>query len=480
VVDANFGGVKKLTLAGEANRPVFVSPAGIDAGTGAVSAAESRISSDFGRVGKRVSDLRGYGGQLTFGLAPDVFKFRTKFSFYASTSYTLQWTRRQFRGFDGAAFGDPREKEWAPSGTDARHVVVMTGGFSHPKTGTLTLFSRLQSGLPYTAIVQGDVNGDGRGGDRAFIPDPAKESDTQLASQMRSLLDNSRSNAKDCLLASLGRIAPRNGCRSQWSQSLNIQWRPPMPRKWGGRVLPTVYLQNVLAGIDQAMHGNDNLRGWGSQITPDATLLIPRGFDNGSQKFKYDVNPRFGKSLVSRAIGRDPFRIVIDFSLNLSTNFDLQQLRRAVEPVKSPQGWQRRSADSLAAFYLSNTSSIHKLLLSESDSLFLSTAQIKALKSADSVYSQRVRALYVPLGEYLSKGMGAAGKSELDSVKATQKKYWEVFWEQPEIAGAVITATQRNLMPMFERMIATPMEDRKNSQWQFGNAVTFSDKPPAK
>jgi hypothetical protein len=480
VIDANFAGVKKLTLVNENSRPVFVSPLGIDSNTGAVSAAESRRSNDFGRVAKRVSDLRGYGGQLTFGLAPDVFKFRTKWSFYASTAYTLQWSRRQFRGFDGAAFGDPRSKEWAPSGTDARHVVVMTGGFSHPKTGTLTLFSRLQSGLPYTAIAQGDINGDGRGSDRAFIPDPAKESDAQLASQMRSLLDNSSGNAKDCLLASLGRIAPRNGCRSQWSQSLNIQWRPPMPRKWGGRVLPTVYLQNVLAGIDQAFHGNDNLRGWGSQITSDATLLIPRGFDKDAQRFNYDVNPRFGKSLVGRSLGRDPFRIVIDFSLNLSTNFDLQQLRRAVEPVKSPKGWERRTADSLAAFYLANTSSIHKLLLSESDSLFLSATQIKNLRNADSVYSARVRALYVPLGEFLSKGNGAAGKAELDSVKAIQKKYWEVFWEQPEIAGAVVTPAQRQLIPMFERMIATPMEDRKNSQWQFGNPVTYADKPAAK
>jgi hypothetical protein len=478
VIDANFGGVRRMTLANESNRPVFVSPLGIDAATGAVSAAESRRSSDFSRVAQRISDLRGYGGQLTFGLAPDVFKFRTKFSFYASSAYTLQWTRRQFRGFDGAAFGDPRAKEWAPSATDARHVVVMTGGFSHPKTGTLTLFSRFQSGLPYTPTVQGDINGDGRGGDRAFVPDPAKETDTQLASQMRTLIDNSSDNAKDCLLASLGRIAPRNGCRSQWTQSLNIQWRPPMPKRWGGRVVPNIYLQNVLAGIDQAVHGSNDSRGWGSQITPDATLLIPRGFDKDQQRFRYDVNPRFGKSQVGRSLGRDPFRIVIDFSLNLSTNFDLQQLRRAVEPVKSPVGWQRRSADSLAAFYLSETSSIHKLLLSESDSLFLSAAQIKGLKSADSVFSARVRALYVPLGDFLSRGNGAAGKAELDSVKKTQTRYWEIFWEQPEIAGAIVTPTQRQLMPMFDRMIATPMDDRKHSQWQFGNALTFSDKPP--
>jgi hypothetical protein len=474
-IDANFAGAKQVTLTSEANRPVYVSPLGIDPASGAVSAAESRISNDFGRVGKRVSDLRGYGGQMTFGLSPDVFKFRTKFSFYGSTSYTLQWTRRQFRGFDGAGFGDPREKEWAPSGTDARHVVVVTTGFSHPKTGTLTLFSRLQSGLPYTPTVQGDVNGDGRGGDRAFVPDPAKETDTQLAAQMRSLIDNSRGNARDCLLASLGRAASRNGCRGPWTQSLNIQWRPPMPQRWGGRVIPNVYLQNVLAGVDQALHGGNSLRGWGSQIAPDATLLVPKGFNRDAKRFLYDVNPRFGQTRIARGLGRDPFRIVIDFSINLSTNFDLQQLRRAVEPVKNPRGWERRSADSLASFYLSETSSIHKLLLSESDSLFLSAVQMKGLRTADSVYSARVRALYVPLGEFLARSNGAAGKAELDSVKATQKSYWKVFWEQPEIAGAFVTPAQRELMPMFARMIEVPMEDRKHSQWNFGQPVKFAD-----
>jgi hypothetical protein len=478
-LDANFAGVRRLALANENDRPVFVSTAGIDPASGAVSAAESRISSGFGRVASRVSDLRGYGGQLTFGLAPDVFKFRARLSLYTSGSYTLQWTRRQFRGFDGAAFGDPRDKEWAPGAADARHVFVFTGGLSHRKTGTLTLFARAQSGLPYTPIVQGDVNGDGRGGDRAFIPAPADESDATLAAQMRSLIDNSRGGAKDCLLASLGKAAPRNGCRGPWTQSLNIQWRPPMPQKWGGRVIPNVYFQNVLAGLDQAIHGSGSLRGWGSQIAPDPVLLVPKGFDANAERFRYDVNPRFGQTRVGRATGRDPFRIVIDFSLNLSTNFDLQQLRRAVEPVKSLAGWARRSADSLASFYLSNTSSIHKLLLSESDSLFLTAVQLKGLRAADSAYSARVRAIYVPLGEYLARGNGAAGKQELDSVKTTQKEYWRIFWEQPEVAGAIVTPTQRQLMPMFERMIATPMEDRKNSQWQFGHPVKYADPPPA-
>ncbi|HEX2723868.1 MAG TPA: hypothetical protein VHM24_13210, partial [Gemmatimonadaceae bacterium] len=476
-VDENFAGTQRFTLQSEGGRPVYVSTSGIDPVSGSVSASESRLSTAFGRVGSRVSDLRGYGGQINFGLSPDVFKFRPKLTIYGSANYTLQWTRRQFRGFDGAGFGDPRVREWAPNSSDARHVLVLTAGFSHPKTGTITLFSRAQSGLPFTPLVQGDVNGDGRSGDRAFVPDPAREGDPSIAAQMRLLLDGSSGSIKDCLTASAGKAAQRNGCSGPWTESLNIQWRPPMPSKWGGRVMPTVYLQNVLGGVDQALHGSSSLRGWGSQAVPDPVLLVPKAFNASARRFRYDVNPRFGTTNAGRSIGRDPFRIVIDFSLSLSTNYDLQQLRRAVEPVKGPAGWERRSADSLASFYLRNTSSIFKALVAESDSLFLSKAQVQALQKADSVYSERVRAIYIPLGEFLARGRGGAGKAELDSAKATDKLYWKIFWEQPEIAAAIVTGAQRELMPMFARMVEVPQGERKDSRWQFGHAVQFTDKP---
>jgi hypothetical protein len=475
VVDANFSGVSKMNLANEGNRPVYVSSASIDAASGAVSTVESRRAAQYGRVGVRVSDLRGYGGQLNLALSPDVFKFRGGASFYGSISYTLQSTKRQFRGFDGAGFGDPRLVEWAPGANDARHVFVLSTAFSTDKTGTVTAFARAQSGLPFTPLVQGDINGDGRSGDRAFIPDPAV-ADPALATQLQALLANGSSVARGCLLANLGHVAPRNGCRGPWTQSLNIQWRPPTPKRWGYRVSPNIYLQNVLAGVDQLLHGN-SMRGWGSPAVPDPVLLIPRGYDAANKRFNYDVNPRFADTRPGRTLLRNPFRIVLDFSFNLSTDYSLQKLRRAVEPVKSPIGWQRRSADSLTAFYLQNTSSIHKILLEQTDSLFLTKAQVAALQTADSVYSARVRAIYVPLGEFLSRGHGDAGKAELDSANATEKLYWKIFWEQPEIAAAIVTPAQRELMPMFKSMLAIPAKEREHSQWQFGHPVTFSDKP---
>jgi hypothetical protein len=474
IVDANFSGAQQFSLANEGNRPVYVSTGSIDPNSGAVSAAESRVSSSFGRVTTRVSDLRGYGGQLTLGLSPDAFKFRSKLQLFTSLNYTLQSTRRQFRGFDGAGFGDPREREWAAGPNDARHVVVVTGGMSTPKTGTITLFARAQSGLPFTPIVQGDVNGDGRGGDRAFIPSPGVGS---VGAQLDALLASGSETARDCILANAGGVAKRNSCRGPWTNSLNIQWRPPVPRKYVRRLTPNVYLQNVLAGLDQLFHSPDNLRGWGSPATADPVLLVPHGFDPASKSFAYDVNSRFADTRPGRTVLSNPFRLVIDFSMDLSTDYELQQLRRAVEPVKGPNGWQRRTADSLTSFYLGNTSSIHKMLIAEADSLFLSKAQVAALRKADSIYSAQVRAVYAPLGLYLAAGQGDASKASVDSASAAHKRYWEIFWKQPEIAAEIVNPTQRDLIPMFKSMLAIPMEDRKNSQWQVGYPVQIVDRP---
>jgi hypothetical protein len=484
-VDVNFAGAPQFTLPAEGNRPVFVPTAAIDAPSGTVSPAGSRKSDLFGRVGMRTSDLRGYGGQLTTTIAPDLFKLRFHLgvSFFTSLSYTLQESRRQFRGFEGAAFGDPRLTEWAPSNNDARNVFVYTLGVYTEKTGALTLFTRVQSGLPFTPIVQGDVNGDGLSGDRAFIPNPALTTDTALSSQLRSLMSNGSSSARRCILDNLGRAAQRNGCRGPWTAMLNLQWSPPFPRRWLGRVTPNVYFENVLGGVDQLLHGSSGLRGWGGQPVVDPVLLVPHGFDPVSKSFKYAVNPRFADTRPINTLTRNPFRITLDFSFDLSVDYPLQELRRAIEPVKGPHGYTRRTADSLAAFYLSRTSSIHKLLLENSDSLFLTKPQVAALQHDDSVYSAEVRAIYIQLGNFLAQHEGSdPGKAELDSVKNTSKTYWKIFWRQPEIADSVVTPAQRELMPMFKNMLAVTPKDREHSQWNFGNPVTFSDKarPPQK
>ena len=90
----------------------------------------------------------------------------------------------------------------------------------------------------------------------------------------------------------------------------------------------------MLAGLDQLVHGGKSLHGWGSPAALDPNLLVPRAFDKTTEQFHYDVNLRFAETRPGRIGFQNPFRIVLDFSFDLSTNYDLQQLRRAIEPVR--------------------------------------------------------------------------------------------------------------------------------------------------
>ena len=70
VRDLNFAGAPKFTLAGEGNRPVYVTAASVVPTTGAVSPVESRAFQAYGRVTDRVSDLKGDARQITVYTIP--------------------------------------------------------------------------------------------------------------------------------------------------------------------------------------------------------------------------------------------------------------------------------------------------------------------------------------------------------------------------------------------------------------------------
>lgn len=481
VIDRNFAGVQRFTLASENNRAVFVTPTAIDASTGAVSAADSRRSSEYGRVSAITSDLEGRGAQLTMTAGLDRFNRRWRGWPFLSATYTLQRVDRQQRGFDGAALGDPRVVEWAPATTDARHVWLLQAGVSG-KFGTLSAFGRLQSGLPFTPLVQGDVNGDGRGGDRAVIANSSLATDATLRDGLRALEQQGSATARSCIAASLARPGERNGCRGPWTKTVNASWTLPRrfdSKSWWSRVGVSVFANNVLGGIDQLVHGANNMRGWGGVPLPDPVLLVPRAFDASARAFRYDVNPRFAETRPSRSSWREPFRLTLDVSIRLSTDYDLQSLRRAVEPVRVNGRWERRSVDSLQAKYLRNTSSIHRILVLEGDTLLLTPPQVAQLQQLDSVYSAEVRARYRALAEFLAtQPEGVASKVALDSVTAVTKDYWATFWKQPELAAAVLNSQQIEVFGLLKDMLTIPQSQRQGQQYFFGNSVPFRHAAP--
>lgn len=103
---------------------------------------------------------------------------------------------------------------------------------------------------------------------------------------------------------------------------------------------------NTLTGLDQLLHGSDNLRGWGQPSFPDRTLLYVRGFDQATETYRYQVNEHFGAPNGTRDAFRIPFQIAIQGRLALGTDPARQQFNNAVG--RGPGGW-RMNPEALKA-----------------------------------------------------------------------------------------------------------------------------------
>src|SRR5207245_2796242 len=140
-----------------------------------------------------------------------------------------------------------------------------------------------------------DVNGDHAANDRAFVFDPARVADTTLRSAMTRLLASPQGA---CLRRQVGAIARAGSCAGAWSTSLNATIRvDPAALRVSDRMSAELVLIDVPSGLDVLLHGTHG-HGWGTPSDPDPSLLQVIGFDPGGSRYRYAVNPGFGRALV--------------------------------------------------------------------------------------------------------------------------------------------------------------------------------------
>ena len=323
--DVNLRSTPQFGLTSEAGRPVFVDATTIVPLTGAVSVLGSRRNDAFGQVLATGSDLSSDSKQVTVSMGGITSK-----GAILNFSYTWGQTKDQganggggggpFGGFGGGGgfssfggpttAGNPNIREWAPSDFDRRHTIVGTITYPFNQAIEVTAFGRMSSGSPFTPMVGADINGDGSRNDRAFLFDPSVASSPTVAAGMQRLLENSPDAVKSCLNAQLGGIAGRNSCRGPWQPSLDLQlnWRHNF-LGLNRRLAISVLTVNTLGGLDQLLHGSDNLRGWGQFRGTDNTLLYVRGFDPNTKAYTYEVNERFGANRAGQNGITVPFQL---------------------------------------------------------------------------------------------------------------------------------------------------------------------------
>lgn len=447
-------------LPGE-EREVYVPFDAILPATGLISPSAARKASEFGRVDALVSDLRSTSRQLIATVTPAVGG-----NSRLSLGYTLGSMRAQFRGADYAAFGDVRAREWARGNLDVRHQLQLSAGHTFAWLGgtSVTLFGLFRSGMPYTPLVSGDLNGDGIAGDRAFVHAPAAAraaGDAELASQMQALLDQAPAHARGCLRSQLDEPARRNGCEGPWSANLNalvVLGRglvPIGPLGNGRRVTVSLNLSNPLGGLDQLLHGS-RLHGWGAPAAPDPVLYTVTGFDPSRQRFRYTVNSRFGSTSPARSTSRAPFRVTLDVRLNLSRPSEEQQVDRFLARGRTRPGTLLDSA-ALKARYSRNLPSVYTWTLRDADTLLLTRAQVEALEEAKRPFDARLDSLW---GQLAGEFARLPRDFDPEAALARQEEFVAAAWELNRQAALrikeILTPAQYDVVTwLVKRLVET-------------------------
>lgn len=398
-VDLNFAPVQRFALPAESNRPVYVQPSSIDPRTGFIASRDARVTQLFNRVTETKSDLTSESKQFRVSLAP--MSFSSVFSWNLSYVYTN--VRDHVRGFGTNTVGNPFEREWARSNFDSRHQVQYSLFYNAWDFIRINWSGRFQSGLPYTPLVNADLNGDGYANDRAFIFDGTGAGDPALGAAMTQLLNSSTGGAHDCLKRQVGALAGRNSCEGPWTTSANLSISfNPVKLQLPQRATFTLMVNNPLGAADLLLHGSNNLRGWGQQPFPDQTLLYVKGFDPATNKYKYDVNQRFGSTNPAFQAFRTPVTVTAAFRFDVGPTREEQALLQQLNVGRRTDG--NKLNESLLRAIYANGGLLNPIaqVLRQTDTLKLTSKQADSLATLNRWYLIRLDSVWSPIAKSLA------------------------------------------------------------------------------
>lgn len=461
-VDLNFNPVARFTLPGEGGRPVYIQPTSIVPGTGATSPLDARVSPRFSRVTQHQSDLESRSRQLSLRLSPATFSTKLNWSL----SYVHSNVREQFRGFTSTV-DNPLDVAWGRSSFDSRHQIVYNLGYNFFDFVRLNWFGQFRSGTPYTPMVAGDINGDGYANDRAYIPS-LTDSDPALAASVRSLLDNTTSEARRCLEKQLGTLAGRNSCQSPWlsTASMSVSFNPVKVRM-PQRATLSFQISNPLGAADLLLNGSSNLKGWGQPAFPDQQLLYVRGFDPQSNRYRYEVNQRFGSTNQSSGF-RIPVTLTAMMRFDVGPTREKQMLTQQLDRGRRTSG-QKAPELMLKAMYGSGgIPNPMATILRQQDSLKLTGPQADSLATLNRLYTIRNDALWAPLAKRFAELPDSYDKDDVyEKYMVARKATIDLLMQlAPGIKG-LLTAEQRRKLPAF---ISSYLEPRYLASIRSGTA----------
>ncbi|MEK7248466.1 MAG: hypothetical protein AAB092_08345 [Chloroflexota bacterium] len=454
VYDVNFTGFPRFLMPGEGMRPVFVPADSIDVATGAAAWWVSNGASATGRSLEQRSDLRSWTTQLSIYAIPPL----PLLTGLLSLGYARTHAVGQFRGFDGVTQGDPRNPSRAPVSWTPEHQLRLQWARMLARRLGVSFTLASSSGRKFSPRVDGDVNGDGLPNDLAFLsPDSTADPSAITRSQVVTTFANS-ARIRQCLLSQVGRVTAPFSCRGSWSTTANAALFPfaPLPGT-KGRARLSIHAENVLAGLDALLFGTHHSHGWGGTVPPDDILLRVRGFNPITQRYRYDINPHFGRPVSVAGTASLPWRFTVDVSVELGRSEDAQLLDLNLREKPALVG-TRASAEVIKRRYMAEYVDIYAYLLTdeEADSLALSIDQMRRVRERGVWLRARADSVVAELATFLVQlAPTFTADQALPRISATTLTLWAMIYAEREFLQSVLIPQQIRLLPQaLQQMIS--------------------------
>ena len=268
-------------------------------------------------------------------------------------------------------------------------------------------------------------------------------------------------------MAQRGSISSRNSCEQPWSPSLDLQlnWRPDV---WGlqRRLALSMSFINPMAGLDQLINGENHLQGWGQQPFVDNTLLYVRGFDPATNRYKYEVNERFGNAVAGTQAFRQPFLLQLQARFTYGMNTTQERMGFAMGGFGGGGGGPGGGG---GVGGLNNSRVMNPLaqLVEMKDSLKLTEVQLKGITQlSDSLAAKSQR-----LGDEIRAAVAKAGNNPdpavvFSGIRPKLEEGRKNVSEAIKAAQALLTPEQWKLVPEtvknpFAGMFGGPQQQRR-------------------
>ena len=443
-VDLNFDPTVGFTLPDEGGRPVFVEPGSVVPGTGSIAAGDGRLSNRFNRVTAQRTGYRSLSRQLQLQLSP--LRLNSRFTW--NVAYTLNSVRDRVSGFANTG-GSPLAVSLSRGAGDWRHQVQVSLGANVFDLIRVNWFQRFTSGSPFSPMVNADINGDGYANDRAFVPDPARTGDAALASGMTTLLAGASGRVSRCLNAQFGRVADRNSCEGPWSSQgvLSLAFNP-LKVRMPQRATLSLQVANPLGAMDLLLHGQNGLRGWGQTPVPDPRLLVVRGFDPAAQRFRYEVNPRFGSTAQAVSTVRNPVALTVALSLDIGPSRERQNLTQTLDRGRTRPGTKLPEAFLRAMYGTGSLINPAATILAQADSLQLTGPQADSLAMLNRWLTVRLDSVWTPVLRGFARLPDRYDEGDVyRRYRAAREAAVDLLIAVAPRVKAVLTASQRRRLP---------------------------------